>query len=152
MILFVLLVLFCTALFYPDIILSVYKVFLGLGVTTTLCIIVVFQWRSVKSHIGPCAHVLVHCVKSIRAYNVKSFSTHISVVVAQIKKLKKADWHFFGHFSLVHTFPNINQLVCTHASDHRACTGYCSASWHLNSIFSTDLVYPNLIQTKSLEN
>ena len=74
------------------------------------------------------SHVLVHCVKSIRAYNVKSFSTHISVVVAQIKKLKKADWHFFGHFSLVHTFPNINQLVCTHASDHRACTGYCSAS------------------------
>ena len=34
--------------------------------------------------------------KIIALYNVKLFLTHISVQVAQIKKLKKADWHFFA--------------------------------------------------------
>ena len=43
-------------------------------------------------------------------YNAKLFLTHISVYVAQIKKLKKADWHFFGQIGLVATFPTQIQI------------------------------------------
>ena len=43
-------------------------------------------------------------------YNAKLFLTHISVYVAQIKKLKKADWHFFGQIGLVETFSTQIQI------------------------------------------
>ena len=73
------------------------------------------------------SHVLWQYMKSGNPYNKKTVLTHISVLVAQIKKLKKADWHFFGHFSLVQTFPTINHPACTHAPTHLACTSHSTA-------------------------
>ena len=60
--------------------------------------------------------------KIIALYNVKLFLTHISVLVAQIKKLKKADWHFFGHFSRVEM----------HAPTHLACNGSLTLEFFFN--------------------
>ena len=65
--------------------------------------------------------------KSRNPYNVKPFLTDISVTVAQIKKIKKTRWHFFGHFDLVRTLSTIKHPLCVHARGHLACTGHCTA-------------------------
>ena len=71
-------------------------------------------------------------MKSGNPYNVKLFLTHISVLVAQIKKLKKADWHFFGQVGLAVTFPTQIQI-------HK----YTNTQIHKYSGTETDTIGPN---------
>ena len=46
-----------------------------------------------------------------KLFNVKLISTDNSFQSSQIKKLKKADWHFFGQISLTMNFPTICTLL-----------------------------------------
>ena len=53
-----------------------------------------------------------------RHYREKLYLTHMSVLVAQIKKLKKADWHFVGQTwsSLDLPNPNTNTQIHKHTN------------------------------------